>query len=277
MGMRINTNVLSLSAHRALVDTNNKLSQNLRKLSTGKRITRAGDDAAGLAISERLKAQIRGMGQAKRNTSDAVSLIQTAEGGLNEVSNIVIRLRELSVQAASDTIGHTERELADIEFQQLKKEINRIAYSTEFNGTRLLDGTSGMLEFQIGYRNDPQLDRLRYDGAFTDVTLDTLGLVSEHVGSKQAAQTSLQSLDDALVQINGIRAELGAIQNRLFSVINNISIGHENLSAARSRISDVDMAKETADYTKNKILVESGMAILGQANQYPRIILNLLK
>ena len=277
MGMRINTNVPSLAAQRALTKSNLNLGGNLRKLASGERITKAGDDAAGLAISERLKAQIRGMRQARRNASDSISLIQTAEGALNEVSNIIIRLRELSVQAASDTIGQRERGFTDLEFQQLKQEIDRIARSTEFNGAKLLDGSSGVLEFQIGIHNDPILDRFRYDGTFADASLESLGLVAEGVASKQAAQGSLDALDDALVQVNGVRAELGAIQNRLFSVINNIRVSDENLSAAKSRIRDVDMAKETADFAKNKILVESGVSVLGEANRYPRVVLGLLK
>lgn len=277
MGLRINTNVPSISAQRSLRKNNMGLGDNFRKLASGSRITNAGDDAAGLAISEKLRAQIRSMRQAKRNASDSISLIQTAEGGLNEVSNIIIRLRELSVQAASDTIGETERGFTNIEFQQLKEELDRIARSLDFNGIKLLDGSSGVLTFQIGVHNDPVLDRLRYDGTLADVTLDSLGLESESVHTKQDAYSSLDRLDDALVNVNGIRSRLGAVQNRLFSVINNLSVSDENLSAANSRIRDVDMASETADYAKNKILVESGIAVLGQANNYSSLALSLLK
>src|SRR3989339_469298 len=161
MGLRINTNIPSLAAQRSLSNTTRSMNQNLRALSSGERITKAGDDAAGLAISENLKSQIRGIRQARRNAGDAISLVQTAEGGLNEVSNIIIRLRELSIQAASDTVGDAERAFANIEFQQIKEELDRIAQSTEFNGTKLLDGTGGTLEFQVGIHNDPMLDRLR--------------------------------------------------------------------------------------------------------------------
>ncbi|MBT5095168.1 MAG: flagellin FliC, partial [Halobacteriovoraceae bacterium] len=247
MGLRINTNVPSLSAQRALGVNSRNLNDNFRKLSSGERVTRAGDDAAGLAISENLKAQIRGMRQAKRNSNDAISMIQTAEGGLNEISNIVIRLRELSVQAASDTIGETERGFSDIEFQELKTEIDRISRSAEFNGIALLDGTGGLLEFQIGINNDAILDRMQYDGVKANATLASLGLTAETIVNKQGAQLSLQRLDDALVQINGVRATLGATQNRLTSVVNNLAISDENLSAAKSRIRDVDVASETAD------------------------------
>ncbi|MFZ8999724.1 MAG: flagellin [Bacteriovoracaceae bacterium] len=276
MGLRINTNVASISAQRSLGINSNNLKDSLRKLSSGERVTRAGDDAAGLAISENLKAQIRGIRQAGRNANDAISFIQTAEGGLSEISNIVIRLRELAIQSASDTIGDTERSFADIEFQQLKEEIDRIARSAEFNGTQLLDGTGGQLEFQIGINNDPILDRLRYDGTSSDATLAALGLTAESVSSKQGAQVSLKKLDNALVQINGVRANLGAVQNRLSSIINNLGISDENLSAANSRVRDVDVANETAELTRNNILVQAGVSVLAQANQYPSSALKLI-
>lgn len=276
MGLRINTNTPSIAAQRSLSVTNNRMNDNLRKLSSGERITRASDDAAGLAISENLKAQIRGNRQAKRNANDAISMIQTAEGGLSEISNIIIRLRELAVQAASDTVGDTERSFSDIEFQQLKEEIDRISKSAEFNGINLLDGSGAMLEFQVGIHNDPVLDRLRYDGTKANTTLASLGLVGETVGSKEGAQVTLQKLDDALVQINGVRAELGATQNRLSSTINNLAISDENLSAAKSRIRDVDVAAETADLARNNILVQAGTSVLSQANQAPNSALKLL-
>jgi len=276
MGLRINTNVPSLSAQRTLGINAQNQNDNLRKLSSGERITRAGDDAAGLAISENLKAQIRGVRQASRNAGDAISLIQTAEGGLNEVSNIIIRLRELAVQSASDTIGDTERGFANIEFQQLKDEVERIAKSTTFNGKKLLDGTCGLMEFQVGTHNDPNLDRIRYDGATTDVSLAALGIMEENLTTKLGAQGSLKRLDDALVAVNGIRADLGANQNRLGSVVNTLAISDENLSAAKSRVRDVDVASETADLTKNNILLQSSTAVLTQANNYPNIALKLL-
>ena len=203
-------------------------------------------------------------------------MIQTAEGGLSEISNLVIRLRELAVQTASDTIGDTERQFSDIEFQQLKEEIDRVSRSMDFNGIKLLDGTGGMLEFQVGINNDPVLDRLRYDGTAADATLASLGLSAESVSTKQGSQVTLKKLDDALVQINGVRANLGAMQNRLSSTVNNLGISEENLSAAKSRIRDVDVAAETADMTKNNILVQAGAAVLGQANQYPNVALKLI-
>ena len=276
MGLRINTNVASLAAQRSLGVNTRNTNDSLRKLSSGERITKAGDDAAGLAISENLKSQIRGVRQAGRNANDAVSMIQTAEGGLNEISNIVIRLRELAVQAASDTVGDTERKFTDLEFQQLKEEIDRISKSSEFNGIKLLDGTGGSLEFQIGIRNDPSLDRLRYDATANNSTLLGLGMQEESVVTKLGAQNTLKKLDDALVQVNGIRANLGATQNRLQSAVNNLQVSDENLSSAKSRIRDVDVAAETADLTKNNILVQAGTSVLAQANQQPNIALKLL-
>lgn len=276
MGLRINTNVPSLSAQRSLGINNRNLQDNLRKMSSGERITRASDDAAGLAISENLKSQIRGMRQASRNANDAISLVQTAEGGLSEISNIIIRLRELSVQAASDTVGNTERSFTDVEFQNLKEEIDRIARSSSFNGIPLLSGQGGKLEFQVGVNNDPILDRLSIDTTESDATLAALGIAAESVTTKESAQMSLKRLDDALVQINGVRAGLGALQNRLTSTINNLGISDENLSAANSRIRDVDVAAETAEMSKNNILVQSGVSVLSQANQAPNFALKLI-
>jgi flagellin len=276
MGLRINTNVPSLASQRALSHSQINLQNNLRRLSWGERITRAADDAAGLAISENLKAQIRSVRQSKRNAADSISLIQTAEGGLSEVSNILIRLRELSIQAASDTVGDKERSFTNTEFQNLKEEIDRISQSNEFNGIHLLSGTGGVLEFQIGVNNDPILDRLTYNTLESDSTLSGLGIVDIDVSSKIGAQNSIKRIDDALVSVNGVRANLGAKQNRLNSTINNLDISDENLSAANSRMRDVDMASEMADFVKNQILQQSGASVLLQANQIPNVALKLL-
>lgn len=276
MGLRINTNVASISAQRALGMTKMNVDSNLRKLSSGERITRAADDAAGLAISEKLKSHIRGLRQAKRNSDDGVSLIQTAEGGLNEISNIIIRLRELSIQAASDTVGDTERGFSNIEFQNLLEEIQRISKGAEYNGRKLLDGTGGMVDIQVGIHNDPTNDRINFDSSSTDSTLESLGLNGEGIASKEGAQLSLSKLDEALLRINGTRANLGALQNRLQSASNTIAITEENFSAANSRIRDVDVASETADMTKNNILSQAGVSVLAQANQAPNFALKLL-
>ena len=258
MGLRINTNVPSLAAQRTLKDNVRSLSDNFRKLAAGERITRAADDAAGLAISENLYAKIRSGRQAKRNANDAISMIQVSEAAMSKISGILIRLRELAVQAASDTVGNTEREFSDIEFQQLKDEIDRIARVSEFNGIRLLDGTGDIFEFQVGINNDPILDRITYDTGKTNVTLTGLGLATENVAEKEGAQASLRRLDDALVKVNGVRAEMGAAQNRLLSTVDNLAVSDENLSAARSRIRDLDIAAETADLAKNTILSQAG-------------------
>jgi flagellin len=276
MGLRINTNTASIAAQRALGITKNNLDSNLRKLSSGERITRASDDAAGLAISEKLKGHIRGLRQAKRNSDDGVSLIQTAEGGLNEISNIIIRLRELSIQAASDTVGDTERGFSNIEFQNLLEEVQRISQGSEFNGRKLLDGTGGVVEIQVGIHNDPTNDRIKYDSTSTDASIEALGLIGEGIANKEGAQLSLSKLDDALMRVNGTRANLGALQNRLQSASNTIAITEENFSAANSRIRDVDVASETADMAKNNILSQAGVSVLAQANQSPNFALKLL-
>ena len=276
MGLRINTNIASIAAQRALGVTKNNLDRNFRKLSTGERITRSADDAAGLAISEKLKGHIRGLRQAKRNSDDGISLIQTAEGGLSEVSSIVIRLRELAVQAASDTVGDTERGFSDIEFQNLKDEIQRISAGSEFNGRKLLDGSGGLVEIQVGIHNDPTNDRIKYDSTTTDSSLEKLGISGETIANKEGAQLSLSKLDDALVRINGVRANLGALQNRLQSTSNNLMVTEENFSAANSRIRDVDVASETAELAKNNILTQAGVSVLAQANQSTSAALKLI-
>src|SRR5580692_8882082 len=225
MGLRISTNITSLNAQRQMSMTRQNLDRSLERLASGSRINHAGDDAAGLAISENLKAQIRGIRQAKRNSQDGVSLIQVSEGGLAEISNILTRLRELSIQAASDTIGDTERGFTDREFQSLKQEVDRIANVTNFNGTPLLNGKAGIFEIQVGTHNNPILDRIVYNGERSDTSLDALKLGGESVATKQGAQLSLAVIDDALIRVNSVRADMGALQNRLQSTINNLAIG----------------------------------------------------
>jgi flagellin len=276
MGLRISTNTSSINALRTLAATRGNLNKSLEKLASGSRINHAGDDAAGLAISENLRAQIRGIRQAKRNAEDGVSLIQVSEGGLNEVANMLIRMRELGIQAASDTIGNTERQFADREFQSLKQEIDRIANSTNFNGTPLLNGRAGIFEIQVGIQNNPVLDRVVYNGERSDTTVEALSLAGESVATKAGAQMGLSVIDDALNRVNSIRADLGAIQNRIQSTIQNLSISDENLSAANSRIRDTDMAEEVSEMTKNNILMQAGVSVLGQANQMNQNALKLL-
>jgi flagellin len=276
MGLRIATNTTALNAQRQMAITRLNLDKTLEKLASGSRINHAGDDAAGLAISENLRAQIRGMRQAKRNAQDGISLIQVSEGGLNEVSNILIRLRELAIQAASDTIGDVERGFTDREYQSLKQEVDRIANVTQFNGTPLLNGKAGIFEIQVGTHNNPILDRVVYNGERSDSTLDALKLGGESVATKQGAQLSLAVVDDALIRVNSIRADLGALQNRLQSTINNLAISDENLSAANSRIRDADVAEEVSELTKQNILMQSGISVLGQANNTAASTLKLL-
>lgn len=276
MGLRIATNVQSMNAQRNLGLSNERQGSSLNKLSSGARIVKAADDAAGLAISEKLKGSIRSMQQANRNANDGISLIQTAEGGINEVSNILLRLRELSVQSASDTIGDVERGFTDKEFQALKGEIDRIAQVTKFNGTNLLNGSGETLDFQVGIDNNPENDRLQYATSATDVTLGRLQLAETGVASKAMAQENLAKIDVAIQNVNDNRAGLGALQNRLASTVQNLSITSENLSAANSRIRDVDMAAETSELTKQTILSQAGTAVLAQANSAQNLALKLL-
>ncbi|MBT6325205.1 MAG: flagellin FliC [Bdellovibrionales bacterium] len=277
MGLRINTNVASLNAQRNLSGTRLAMEKTLEKLSSGQRINRAGDDAAGLAISENLKAEIRGLGQAERNAQDGVSMVQIAEGALSEVSNILIRLRELSVQAASDTIGNKERGFLNLEFEQLVSEVDRIADSTEFNGVSLLNGTGAQLDIQIGTSNDPMSDRLYFDASNADINIASLGLNLASVSDKISSQNTLSSLDQAIDRVSGIRAGFGALQNRLQSTINNIAVSIENMSAANSRVRDADIAAETAELTKNNILVTAGTSVLAQANASSKSALQLIQ
>lgn len=276
MGLRINTNTQSLRAQNAMSKVEMQKSDSLAKLSSGTRINKAGDDAAGLAISEKLKANIRGTQQATRNAGDGISMIQTAEGGLNETSNILIRLRELSVQAASDTVGDTERKFADLEFQQLTQEVDRIATSTQFNGKQLLTGEGDTMEFQIGIMNDAKNDRLAYRPQDSSGKASDLGIEGLGVQTKQSAQENLEKIDNAINGINGNRANLGALQNRLQSTISNLETRTENLAAANSRIRDTDVAAESAELAKANILSAASTSVLSQANNSGSAALKLI-
>ncbi len=278
MGLRVNTNIASLNSQRHLRLTRHGLDKSLERLSSGSRINRAGDDAAGLAISENLRAQIRGLMQAERNAQDGVSLVQVAEGSLQEISNILIRLRELAVQAASDTVGPTERKFLNNEYEALMSEVDRISNSTEFNKINLLNGTGSVFDIQVGTRNSPNIDRITFfDSSSADVTSVALGVNLSSVADKSSAQNSLSAIDGAIVSVSAIRADFGAMQNRLQSIINNLAISVENMSAANSRIRDTDIAEETAELTKHQILMQAGTAVLSQANQSIQNALTLLK
>jgi len=276
MGFRIATNVSSISAQRNLVISNRDGESNLSKLSSGSRIAKAADDAAGLAISEKLKANIRSMKQADRNANDGISMVQTAEGGLNEVSSILVRMRELAMQTSSDTVGDPEREMSNMEYQNLKLELERISQVTEFNGKKLLSGNGGIYDFQIGVNNDQFEDRITYDANHINSRLDGLSISELDIASKGGSQESLGSLDSAIEKVSGYRAFLGAIQNRLVSTSNNLQVGVENMSAANSRIRDVDYAEATAVKAKNDILSAAGTSVLAQANMSTQGALKLI-
>jgi flagellin len=276
MGFRIATNTASQNAQRSLNKISKKSGTTSAQLSSGSRITRASDDAAGLAISEKLRANIRSSQQANRNANDGISMIQVAEGGLEESSNILIRLRELAIQSASDTVGNTERSYTDLEYQQLKNELERISQTTKYNGTNLLDGSSEKLDFQIGSGNNDFQDRITYDPSELNAGLESLLIGDESVNDKTAAQSSLESVDTAINKLSGQRALLGALQNRLITTSSNLETSTENMSAANSRIRDVDYAEATATQTQQNIMKQAGVAVLSQANAAPQQALRLL-
>ncbi len=276
MGLRIATNVASINAQRNLSGSRHSMNQSLERLSSGYRINKAADDAAGLAISENLRAQIRGIRQASRNANDGISLVQVAEGSLNEVSNMLIRLRELAIQSASDTIGDTERKFLDVEYQQLKSEIQRISEGTNFNGFDLLNGTGGVIDIQVGVHNNPFQDRISFNSSAANSTIEALGITAETVSTKEMAQQSISVVDDALVSVNAIRANFGAMQNRLQSTASNLLVADENFSAANSRIRDADVAAESAELTRNNILLQAGISVLAQTNSAQQMALKLL-
>jgi len=282
MGLRINTNIASINAQKNLARSQLSLNRSLDRLSSGLRITRAGDDAAGLAISESLRAQIRGLGQAARNANDGISVIQTAEGALNEISNILIRLRELAVQSASEgSIGANERSFLQNEFSSLQSEITRIASSTRFGGRVLLDGTlsgtGSALTFQVGINNNSAVDRITLnigDGTASGLNIEAADAA---VSTTASAQNALAKVDSALSSISTVRGNLGAAQNRLQSTINNLASSIENLSSANSRIRDADIAAETAALTRAQVLQQAGIAVLAQANVSSQVALTLLQ
>ena len=277
MGLRINTNIAAMSAQRSLSNNSVEQQKTMNRLSSGNRITTAGDDAAGLSISENLKAQVRSLHQADRNANDGISFVQVAEGGLSEVGNILVRLRELSIQAASDTIGDRERGFINKEYQSLKQEVDRIANSTNFNGTTLLNGQSkkDTLDIQVGTRNN-EFDRIAFNVNEFDVRADKLGIGD--IGSKSIdeARDSIDKIDEAIARVSGSRAGLGALQNKLQSASNTIGITAENLDAARSRITDTDVAVESTELAKKQIIQQAGIAVLAQANSAPSAALKLL-
>ena len=274
MGLRVNTNTASINAQRNLAGVSTKLGGNFRRLSTGLRISTAADDAAGLAISERLRSQIRSVDQAKRNANDGISLVQTAEGALNEVSSILVRLRELAIQSSNGSVSDQDKSTLNEEFSSLVAEVNRIGASTEFNGIKLLDGSSSSVSFQVGFGTTAGIDTISVSlspSLSTSLSLDSLD-----IGSTGSTTTAITNIDSAINSISSLRGSLGAVQNRLGSTINNLAITSENLSAAESRIRDVDVAYETAQLTRNSILQQASISVLSQANSLPQSALRLL-
>jgi flagellin len=277
MGLRIHTNVPGLVAQKNLRANRDQLDRNLEHLSTGYRINHAADDAAGLATSEILKAEARGLQQTERNAQDGISVIQIAEGALGEISQILIRLREIGVQASSDTLGSQERSFLNTEFQQLLSEVDRIAQSTSYNHIPLLNGAGNSFEIQVGTQNTPIVDRISlFNPSTTNVTNVALGLNLTCVKEKSNAQQSLVEIDSAFSHLTQVRTQLGAMQNRLQSILSNILTHKENLTSTVSRIKDADMAEESSELTKNNILLQAGVSVLTQANNSIKVALNLL-
>lgn len=274
MSIKIGTNVASLSAQRSLAKADRNLSREMQELASGSRFARAGDDAAGFAIAEGLRGQVVSLTQAKQNADSAAGLFRVAEGGLNEQNNILIRLRELSIQAASDTVADEEREYLDSEFQLLTDEFDRIARTTRFGSQSLLTGTNKTYEFHLGSSGDSD-DVVRYT-LDSDTRASTIGLKGLGVASKSEATDSIRSVDDGLMKIAGVRANLGAIQSRLEFASNNLDVQRENVAAAHSEIADVDVARSVSELTRDKLQAEFGASVLAQANTSPQLALRLL-
>lgn len=276
MGMRVSTNLAAVNAQRNLIGAQRVMSKSMSQLASGSRINIAADDAAGLAISEKTKAQIRSARQANRNANDGISMVQTAEGGLNEIGNIVTRLRELGIQSASDTVSASERDFINKEVQQMKSEIQRISTSTKWGTTNLLDGSTPTFDFQVGLFNNAEEDRISFVASENVATIDNLGLAGLDYTSKEGSQDALSQLDVAQNMVNGYRANLGALQNRLTSTVDNLAVQEENLSAANSRIRDTDVALASSEMTRNNILMQAGTATLSQANSVNQVALKLI-
>lgn len=275
MGMRITTNVAAINAQRQLVNSQRNIQNSMSQLSSGYRINKSADDAAGLAISENMKAQLRGIGQAKRNANDGISLVSTAEGALGEISNISTRIRELAVQSASDTMGERERNFINEEAQQLKAELARIAAVSKWNDVPLLDGTTPVFDIQIG-SNNTEDDRIVYDASQAVATLEGLGLTELSLDTKEGARNAITLLDISQDKVSGMRANIGAIQNRLQSTIDTLSITEENMAAANSRIRDTDIAATSSEMARNTVMLQAGTATLTQANQAAMLAIKLI-
>lgn len=275
MALRIGTNVAAIAANRSLSKTSDELEKSLERLASGNRIVRPGDDAAGFAVSESLRGQETGLLQARRNADNAIGLIQVAEGGLSEQNNIIVRLREIATQAASDTVGDNEREFLNTEFQSLIQETDRIAESTRFGQKKLLVGSGENFDFYVGTTGDPSADVINYKLS-ANTQASSLGLSGLGVSDKSDARSSLSDLDESLMKLADVRAGFGAIQGRLQIAGSNLDVQRENVASARSRIADVDVADEASNLAKSQVLQDLGIAVLAQANQNPARALKLL-
>lgn len=274
MALIVNNNPASIAAQRNLTVSTNALQRSVERLSSGLRITRAADDAAGLGLSESLRAQIRSINQATRNASDGISLTQIADGAASVIGSLLARMRELASQASSGTVGSTERSYIDQEFIALRSEIDRIAQTTEFNGQALTSGSTISFSIAIGFRSGTG-NTLSLD--LNDITTTSLGLSSVNVSTSGNATSALANIDNAISAVATARAEYGSLQNRLEATITNLQVTSENLTAAESRIRDADVAYETSVFTKNQILVQTGISVLAQANTLPQQALALLQ
>jgi flagellin len=276
MGLRINTNMPSLTAQRSAKLTNKDLVNTYQHLASGDRITQSSDDAAGLAISESLKGQIRGMRQVGRNSQDAISMVQVGEGGLVEIGNNLVRLRELAIQAASDNVGERERGFLDLEYQQLLSEMERVAQSTEFGSVKMLNGSGQSMDFQVGIHNEASIDRISFDAGQVNATTDSLGVAGLNIANKDDAQNSLAVVDTAVEKVAGYRAVFGSVASRLHSTVSQTEIATENLSAANSRIRDADYAEETSKLANLNVRSNASVAVMAAANISNQSALRLL-
>jgi flagellin len=276
MGLRIATNIASQTVQKNLKEVSSAGNSELERLSSGKRITKAADDAAGLAISTNLEAQTKGLRQATRNANDGISLVQTAEGGLNETTNILVRLRELTIQSASDTVGDQERGFLDKEYQQLTKEVDRISESTVFNGTNLLNGKGkGTMDFQVGAFAGEQ-NKITFDSGESDSSTSNIGIAGTGIAEKSEALDAISNVDKAIEQVSGQRANLGSIQSRLQSTVKNLETQTINQDSARSVIQDVDVADSSARLASNQVVKNAAVSTLAQANAIPNSALRLI-
>jgi flagellin len=275
MGLRIKTNIASLQVQKELRQADKSTSDSFQKLASGKRITKSADDAAGLAIATKMKAEVRGLKMAERNANDGISMIQVAEGGLEESSNILTRMRELSIQAASDTVGEKERGYLNMEYDQLVQEVDRISKTTTFSGRELLTGEGEALDFHVGAYSGSE-NKIGFKADQTNATSSGLGIEGTGITSKDDATDNLEKIDEALDKVSGFRANLGAVQSRLQTTVSNLGTQTVNTEAARSRIEDTDIASESAKLASNSVVKSAATATLSQANNIGNTALRLI-